>query len=1034
MQFILVVLSVLFAFAAAAEEAVAAEAVPPQAKPGCTDHCGNLNIPYPFGIEKDCYMSKEFSVRCNDHITTWEDTHVVITNISLAEGEMQIPQFVASDCYNRQGPTDYTTTNITVPAPFTVSHTRNKFIAVGCDTSAAFIGYYADEQRLMTRCMSICDNLDNVEQSCSGVGCCQTDIPGGLFNYTVKLDSYYMHTYVLGFNPCSYAFIVEKDKFTFSPNTSFQTLTNTKELPLILDWEIGEGACDEAEHRDDYACKANSKCVNRTISDALSRYYCQCQPGYQGNPYLPNGCQGVTGGFLVLFVGISWICSRIRKTKFKKLKEKYFKENGGLLLLQQLATHGGSVETTKIFTKEELENATNNYHESGVLGEGGYGTVYKGVLKDNKVVAIKKSKGGTSTQSEQFVNEVIVLSQINHRNVVKLLGCCLETGVHLLVYEFVNHGTLYEHIHKRRSSLSFELRMKIAVETAGALAYLHSSTSMPIIHRDVKAANILLDDNYTAQVSDFGASRLVPLGQTEIQTLVLGTFGYLDPEYLQSNQLTEKSDVYSFGVVLVELLTSKVAVSNDRCLTSIFVSCMDEDCLKEILDDAIVNEGNIETAVNVANLAKRCLRIKGEERPTMKEVAMELEGMAIMAKHPWGKNAKFCPEENEYLLGSPTSDSYDMDARGGDHNSSGLTIGTTTVYDSMQIQMLIPHGVCIGLLVIFVGISWICCGIKRTQYTKLKEKYFKENGGLLLLQQLASHGGTVETTKIFSTEELEKATNNYHESRVLGEGGYGTVYKGILPDDKVVAIKKSKGGAPTQSDQFVNEVIVLSQINHKNVVKLLGCCLETEVPLLVYEFITNGTLYEHIHKKRSSLSFELRMRIAVETAEALAYLHSSTSNPIIHRDVKAENILLDDSYTAKVSDFGASRLVPSGRLNQILDDDIVNEGNIETIKKVANLAERCLRVKGEERPTMKEVAMELERMRITSKHPWGTKVDFCPEENEYLLGSLDSDAYVLDVTGGNVSSSGFTTGITSGYDSMQIQMLMPYGYGSGDGR
>ncbi|XP_004309337.1 PREDICTED: wall-associated receptor kinase 3-like [Fragaria vesca subsp. vesca] len=119
---------------------------------------------------------------------------------------------------------------------------------------------------------------------------------------------------------------------------------------------------------------------------------------------------------------------------------------------------------------------------------------------------------------------------------------------------------------------------------------------------------------------------------------------------------------------------------------------MDEDCLKEILDDAIVNEGNIETAVSVANLAKRCLRLKGEERPTMKEVAMELEGMAIMAKHPWGKNAKFCPEENEYLLGSPTSDSYDMDARGGDHNSSGLTIGTTTGYDSMQIQMLMPHG------------------------------------------------------------------------------------------------------------------------------------------------------------------------------------------------------------------------------------------------------------------------------------------------------------------------------------------------------
>ncbi|KAL6206453.1 hypothetical protein ACLB2K_023701 [Fragaria x ananassa] len=296
MQSILLVVLVLLAFAAADKEAEAAEALPPQALPGCTDHCGNLTIPYPFGIDPDCYMTETFSVTCNTSteppIATWGGSSIAIYNIYLAEGEMQITQYVAGDCYNSQGPTDYTETSIRVPAPFTVSPTRNKFIAVGCDTSAAFIGYRADEQRLMTGCMSICDNVDNVEQSCSGVGCCQTDIPSGLENYTVRVDSYYNHTYILDFNPCSYAFIVEEGKFTFSPNTSFETLPNTKELPLILDWEIGEGACDEAEHKDDYACKANSKCVNRTISDGLSGYYCQCQPGYQGNPYLPNGCQG----------------------------------------------------------------------------------------------------------------------------------------------------------------------------------------------------------------------------------------------------------------------------------------------------------------------------------------------------------------------------------------------------------------------------------------------------------------------------------------------------------------------------------------------------------------------------------------------------------------------------------------------------------------------------------------------------------------------------------------------------------------------
>ncbi|KAA8546472.1 hypothetical protein F0562_002789 [Nyssa sinensis] len=208
-------------------------------------------------------------------------------------------------------------------------------------------------------------------------------------------------------------------------------------------------------------------------------------------------------------------------------------------MLQQLLSNSkseGSVQRAKIFTEEELKKATNNFNERNVVGEGGYDTVYKGTLPNDMIVAIKKSKEVDCGQIEQFVNEVIILSQIKHPNVVKLLG------------------------YGRVLSMPWEMRLRIATETAGALAHMHSAP-MHIIHRDVKSANILLDDEYTAKVSDFGVSRLIPLDQTQLPTLVQGTFGYIDLEYFHSVLLTKKSYVYSFGVVLLELLTGQKVVS-----------------------------------------------------------------------------------------------------------------------------------------------------------------------------------------------------------------------------------------------------------------------------------------------------------------------------------------------------------------------------------------------------------------------------------------------------------------------------------------
>ncbi|OWM78794.1 hypothetical protein CDL15_Pgr002965 [Punica granatum] len=298
------------------------------------------------------------------------------------------------------------------------------------------------------------------------------------------------------------------------------------------------------------------------------------------------------------------------------------------------------MERSKLFKSVELAKATNQFNEDRVLGRGGQGTVYKGMLANGSIVAVKKSKVIDDDYIEQFINEVIILSQINHRNVVKLLGCCLDTEAPLLVYEFVPSGTLYDYLHDPNAEfpISWGLRLRIASEVAGALSYLHSAATVPIYHRDVKTRNILLDEKYQAKLADFGTSISVGLDQTHVSTLVRGTFGYLDPEYFQSSQYTDKSDVYSFGVVLVELLTGQKPILSPRALerrslATNFILSTQHGNLSDILDKQVLEQAPKEEVVAVANLARRCLNSFGSQRPTMKEVAVQLEGIRKVS-HP----------------------------------------------------------------------------------------------------------------------------------------------------------------------------------------------------------------------------------------------------------------------------------------------------------------------------------------------------------------------------------------------------------------
>ncbi|KAL2454625.1 Wall-associated receptor kinase 1 [Abeliophyllum distichum] len=446
-------------------------------------------------------------------------------------------------------------------------------------------------------------------------------------------------------------------------------------------------------------CDENGICTNTP-----GNFSCSCKRGYAGDGTKEgHGCiaensqfpvikfsLGFSTVFVSIIIAMTLLYFSIKRRKLVRMREKFFHQNGGMLLKQQITSNEGGVESAKIFSAEELEKATNNYAEDQILGRGGYGTVYKGILSDERIVAIKKSRIMDQSQIEQFINEVIILTQVNHRNVVKLLGCCLEAEVPLLVYEYVSNGTLFHHIHNsgEKPWFSWENRLKIAAEAAGALSYLHSAASMPIIHRDVKSSNILLDNMYTSKISDFGASRLVPLDQTQVTTLVQGTLGYLDPEYFHTSQLTEKSDVYSFGVVLAELMTGKKPLSptkseEERNLATYFIMSVKENRLFKILEPRILREGTLQQLQAVGELVKRCLNLKSDERPTMKEVAMELEGLRKLTKHPWDQQGN--PEENIALLSEQSTDLYDITITGQE-----ITTETYSGQDSLFSHVIFP--------------------------------------------------------------------------------------------------------------------------------------------------------------------------------------------------------------------------------------------------------------------------------------------------------------------------------------------------------
>ncbi|GJZ72234.1 probable leucine-rich repeat receptor-like protein kinase, partial [Tanacetum coccineum] len=334
----------------------------------------------------------------------------------------------------------------------------------------------------------------------------------------------------------------------------------------------------------------------------------------------------------------------------------------------------------KAFTFAEVNKYTNNFSETNNIGTGGYGMVYRGSLPNGQLIAIKRAKQGSTQGGLEFKTEIELLSRVHHKNLVSLVGFCFDQGEQMLVYEYIVNGTVKDSLTGRSGiRLDWMRRLQIALGAAKGLQYLHDLADPPIIHRDVKSNNILLDERLVAKVADFGLSKsLGDANVTHVTTQVKGTLGYMDPEYYQTNQLTEKSDVYSFGIVLLELITARNPIEKGKYIVREVKEPMDKSKelynLHEVLDPTIGLTTQLKGLERFVDVALRCVEERGEKRPTMSDVVKEIE--SIMELAGFNPNAESAANSSNYDYASKGSEHpYTNDnlfAYSGDHFSAKL--------------------------------------------------------------------------------------------------------------------------------------------------------------------------------------------------------------------------------------------------------------------------------------------------------------------------------------------------------------------------
>ncbi|KAL8117551.1 wall-associated receptor kinase-like 14 isoform X2 [Apium graveolens] len=628
----------------------------PRSSTCCNLHCGtNITVQYPFGFSEGCGIRLD----CNDN-KTMSLGKIIVKSVTSDNILLHFP----ANCSRKINESNQ------LIGPNYAPTKRNNFLIRRCN------------KPLVNKCLIQANSSlinDHLSASCNddGVSCYRGE-GRSVVNELNMSDCSVLYTSIL---------------INSNNNKSADSVVLALEFEVVeLEWGI-PGNCN---------CSTDAKCVRVRLEGVNKGFRCQCTEGFEGDGfrggcrrvsycsasrYISGKCGGtkrvvilaaVAAAGACLIAALALICYYVRR---RSTSRKYKMSENRLL-------GEARNSTVPLFSYKDIERATNAFSEKQKLGTGAYGTVYAGKLHNDEWVAIKKLRHQDTDGIEQIMNEIKLLSSVSHQNLVRLLGCCIENGEQILVYEFMPNGTLAQHLQRERGHvLPWTVRLTIATETALAIAHLHTATHPPIYHRDIKSSNILLDVNFNSKVADFGLSRLGMTDNSHVSTAPQGTPGYVDPQYHQNFHLSDKSDVYSFGVVLVEIVTALKVVDFSRPATEINLAALAIDRIgrgrvDEIIDPLLEpnrDAWTLSSIHKVAELAFRCLAFHRDMRPSMVEVSQELEQIRLGAWAPLDENIGMASS-----IASSCSSPFD----GSEKSQGGATVKKLGVGSR---RVVVPH-------------------------------------------------------------------------------------------------------------------------------------------------------------------------------------------------------------------------------------------------------------------------------------------------------------------------------------------------------